>query len=548
MSTSTTPLAGSTSTGADRFTVAALGVGALSCVLVVLPYRSFDLDRFLVPKELLLQLTVLVTGIVTLWRRRRTGDLSMDAAAWLWIAYLALTTLSVAVAQNGWLAWRASTLTISAAMAFFVGRSLQRVGLGGAVARVLAAVVTAGAITALLQAYGIKMEWAAMSRAPGGSFGNRNFMAHLAAAGVPLLFYCIATARGWIASLVSSAALTMCAGALVLSRTRASWLALMAWGAAAFVLVVRGPSLFDVTGAKRRASVALTATIVGVVAAVVIPNRLEWKSDNPYLESVTGVVNYKEGSGAGRLRQYQNSARIALSYPLGVGAGNWPVQYPSFAPSGDPSMSETTGMTANPWPSSDWMATLSERGGLGVATWGALVAILLLTAWRVRHDAARTAAERLAAVAGASVLLIASIEGLFDAVLLLPVNALVVMAVAGAMIPAGDAAGPWRGRLMIGAGLRTVGTVVVGLLLGSAVVQSAGRVEAMRLYTEGLFDLAAARDPGNFRVRVRAAEQFIARGDCKRARPHAAAAKRLFPSAPAAARVSAACRVSERSR
>ena len=48
-------------------------------------------------------------------------------------------------------------------------------------------------------------------------------------------------------------------------------------------------------------------------------------------------------------------------------------------------MSETTGMTANPWPSSDWMATLSERGGLGVATWGALVAILLLTAAREKN-------------------------------------------------------------------------------------------------------------------------------------------------------------------
>ena len=188
MSTSTTPPAASSPTGADRFMVAALGVGALACVLMVLPYRSFDLDRFLVPKELLLQLTVLLTGAVALWRARRVRDVQMDAVAWLWIAYLALTLLSAALAQNGWLAWRASTLTISAAMAFVVGRSLQRAGRSGAVARVLAAVVTAGAITALLQAYGVKMEWAAMSRAPGGTFGNRNFMAHLAAAGVPLLF------------------------------------------------------------------------------------------------------------------------------------------------------------------------------------------------------------------------------------------------------------------------------------------------------------------------------------------------------------------------
>lgn len=544
----TTPPAASPPTGTDRFIVAALGVGALACVLMLLPYRSFDLDRFLVPKELLLHMTVLLTGAVVLWRDRRVSELQLDAVAWLWIAYLALTLLSVAFAQNGWLAWRASTLTISAAVAFVVGRSLQRAGLSGAVARVLAAVVTAGAITALLQAYGVKMEWAAMSRAPGGTFGNRNFMAHLTAAGIPLLLYCIATARGWIASVLWSAALLICTGALVLSRTRASWLALMAWGAVAFVLLVRGPSIFDVPGAKLRASVALTALIAGVVGALLIPNRLEWKSDNPYLESVTGVVNYKEGSGAGRLRQYQNSARMVLAHPLGVGAGNWPVLYPMFAPEGDPSISETTGMTANPWPSSDWIATLSERGVLGLAAWGALVALLLLTAWRVRYASARTATERLAAIAGASVLLIASIEGAFDAVLLLPVNALVVMLVAGAMIPVGAVAGPWRGRIGIGAGMRTVGTVLVVLLMGSAAVQSAWRIDAMRVYNAGAFEAAVARDPGNFRIRVRAAEMYIARGDCNRARPHAAAAKGLFPSSPAAGRAVAACRVWERSR
>jgi len=84
--------------------------------------------------------------------------------------------------------------------------------------------------------------------------------------------------------------------------------------------------------------------------------------------------------------------------------------------------------------------------------------------------------------------------------------------------------------------------------MGSAVVQSLGRIDAMRVYNDGAFEAAVARDPGNFRIRVRAAEMYIARGDCKRARPHAAAAKGLFPSSPAAGRAVAACRVWERSR
>ena len=57
-----------------------------------------------------------------------------------------------------------------------------------------------------------------------------------------------------------------------------------------------------------------------------LPNRLEWKSDSPYLDSAAGLVNYKEGSGRGRLVQYGNSLRMTVAHPLfGVGPGNWPV-------------------------------------------------------------------------------------------------------------------------------------------------------------------------------------------------------------------------------
>jgi hypothetical protein len=521
---------------ADRLVVALLGLGALACVLIVLPYRSFDLDRFLVPKELALHITVLLTATIVLARAKR---LEFDAASLLLIAYVVATILSAVFAQNGWLAVRATQLTISGALAFAVGRHLQRAGLSGGAARVLAAVVTVGAITALLQAYGVKMEWAAMSRAPGGTFGNRNFMAHLAAAGVPLLFYCIATARGWTTAALWSAALAICAGALVLSRTRASWLALMAWGALAVILVLRGPALFEVPGAKLRSSIAVIATVLGVVGALLIPNRLDWKSDNPYLESVTGVVNYKEGSGAGRLRQYQNSARMAFATPLlGVGAGNWPVMYPKFAPSGDPSMSETTGMTANPWPSSDWVAALSERGVAALLMLAAFVAVLLLTAWRVRYDSAYSPTQRLAAIAGASVLLIASVEGVFDAVMLLPINALVVMVVAGALIPAGFA----RKSAAPGAAGRAFAGGAVMIFAAATTAQSAGRLDAMRIYTSGNFEAAAGRDPGNFRIRVRAAEAALGRGDRKRGCPHALTAKGMFPSSPAAARIGGGCR------
>ena len=47
---------------------------------------------------------------------------------------------------------------------------------------------------------------------------------------------------------------------------------------------------------------------------------------------------------------------------LGVGPGNWPVHYPRYMSPGDPSFDADDMIPTNPWPSSDWMALLAERG------------------------------------------------------------------------------------------------------------------------------------------------------------------------------------------
>ena len=174
------------------------------------------------------------------------------------------------------------------------------------------------------------------------------------------------------------------------------------------------------------------------VAAVAVPNTLDWKSDSPYLDSVRGVVNYQEGSGAGRLKQYTNSLRMTRAHPvLGVGPGNWAAEYPAFAPRTDPSISDATGMTANPWPSSDWVAAISERGVPAFMALVLLVLALLWHGWRGWSDAVFSSRERIGALAGASVVLIGAIQGLFDAVTLLALPAIVLWGTAGALVPPG---------------------------------------------------------------------------------------------------------------
>src|SRR6202030_615709 len=89
------------------------------------------------------------------------------------------------------------------------------------------------------------------------------------------------------------------------------------------------------------------------------------------------------------------------------------------------------------WPSSDWIAALSERGVPAFLALAAFVVLLLGSALAARYSFSRTPGERLAALAGGGVVLIAALEGAFDAVQLLPTPTIVVWGAAGALVAAG---------------------------------------------------------------------------------------------------------------
>ena len=112
---------------------------------------------------------------------------------------------------------------------------------------------------------------------------------------------------------------------------------------------------------------------------------------------------------------------MAVDHPLlGVGPGNWPVHYPKYMSPGDPSFDADDIIPTNPWPSSDWMATLAERG--------LPASLLLLLAWRLdragRVGAGRESGSRRAPALGdltiVATLIAVVVVGAFDAVLLLP--------------------------------------------------------------------------------------------------------------------------------
>jgi O-antigen ligase len=405
----------------------------------------------------------------------------------------------------------------------------------------LAVAVVIGAATSLAQAYGIQTEYFSLNRAPGGTFGNRNFVAHLCAIGTPVVALVALTAPRGLGSLFGGIAMAIVSAALVLSRSRAAWLAVIVLAIPVVILGVMTAKRWREPRTVRRLTVLGVAVAAGALAAILVPNHLEWKSDNPYLESAAGLVNYKEGSGRGRIVQYTNSLKMTKSYPvLGVGPGNWPVVYPKYAARNDPSMSQDNGLTANPWPSSDWVAYLSERGVVGC---GLLLLAMLGLAGRALRDlrggSSRDTERILTAIALIGTLVATAVVGAFDAVLLIAVPTFFVWALAGALAP------PSEGGMSVEAGVRQFLPVLAFAVVAIAVVRSAGQLIAIASFSTNtklaVLDRSASFDPGNYRIHTRVAQAYIARGDCTHARPHARAARNLFPSASEPKREIAAC-------
>jgi O-antigen ligase len=505
--------------------------GAVATVLVAAPYKAFDLDRYFVPKELALLLTAAIAGALTLAAVRRVALTRVDT---LLAAFLILSVLSAAKAVNPWLAWRSVAVSAAGVTLFWVARAVARAGYEREVLAGVGVAVVAAAVTALAQAYGAHSDLLSINRAPGGTLGNRNFVAHLAAAGLPALVFSAVGARRPGRFLLGAVGVTIAVWALVLTRSRAAWLAAGVAGVLALFIIMRAPGRWGGFATGWRVALLALGGVAGTVLAVTLPNTLHWKSQNPYLESAVGVADFREGSGHGRLVQYANSLRLAATHPVfGVGPGNWPVAYPRVASPRDPSLDDD-GMTANPWPSSDWVAFVSERGVPAAACLGLALIGLVVAAIGGRNDSLSTLTLLATIVA-------VVIVGAFDAVMLLPTPAAVFWPALGALAP------PATARIVIPLP-RVFRVVACGLVLIIGLctaAHSAAQLVAMDTYGDGTrvaaVESASWWDPGSYRIQARLADMDLRRGHCTAARGRAERARRLFPSAPEPRRVLAGC-------
>ncbi len=534
-----TPSPASVAPTTIRMAALVIAAAAFAVVMAALPYSLFELDRYTFPKELVLLAGALAATLLCLASARRLSVFVVDA---LLAGYLAVSAVSALFATNGWLAFRALGVSLAGAALFWCSRAVARAGRGKPVLIALAAAVVVGACTGLAQAYGlVDSSLASLTRAPGGTFGNRNFMAHLVTIGLPVLLYVTIEARSRTRFALGTVGLMIAATALVLSRSRAAWLGSVV---CAVFLAAEGlwvGRLWAEQRLRRRGLVLAIVGVSGVVLALVLPNRLNWRSDSPYLESLTGVANYRGGSGRGRLIQYGNTLDMAAHHPiLGVGPGNWPVFYPTYMSPGDPSFDADDIIPTNPWPSSDWMAIASERGFVALLLLTLVGGSIALGAWaRIRRPGQSPSLTDLAIVA---TLIAVAVVGAFDAVLLLPVPTLFTWTVIGTLASSARpirevALPPPRRRAAL------IGVALVGLLFAW---RSAAQTIAISVFSGGdrrAMETAAAIDPGSYRIRMLLGRAWARAGRCDRAIPQATAARKLFPNHPAPRQLLRACGV-----
>ncbi len=510
----------------------ALQLGALAVVLAATPFKPFELDRFFVPKELVLHATAVLCVAVCLGRLR---SISLNRVDFFLVVFAGLSIVSSILAPNRWLSLRSLAITLSGLALFWCARSLSNDGLKRPVIAVVVLATVLGAATSLAQAYGVQSDYFTLSRAPGGTFGNRNFVAHISAIGVPLLVWYAVTARRIIAVGLCALGGGVLAAALVMSRSRAAWLALLVVAVLLAVPVWRAALRVPHADAGRRIVFLGIVAAIGVVLALVLPNRLNWKSDSPYLDSVRGVVDYNSGSGRGRVLQYRNTLHMIEAHPiLGVGPGNWPVYYPQFAARNDPSLLHDDDLTANPWPSSDWVALISERGIVAViALLLAFVGIIANAFQSTRGSTANNPGARdpFMPIALTATILITVAVGCFDAVLVLAGPTLLFWAALGALGSSGRA----RSERTLGAGGQRLAFFCFAVPLFLFTLRSVGQVLAMQAFATGdrlgSVQRAATLDPGSYRIQLRLALLGLNTRGCKVARPHAERAAAMFPSA-----------------
>jgi O-antigen ligase len=397
------PVAVQTTGGAEGATIC-VGLILLAVFVSVLPV-GYDYDRFALPKEfavLALALSLLTVAI------RRRATLEIGAADWLILLGLLGGALSAALADNKLMALRAISLSAAAALTFWLAQTLRAERTKVMACLVWALGIAAG--LALAEASGLLDAMALRGRGPAGSAGNRNYLAHVLALGLPVLSWAVLSREAVAIRWEARIALTLSFCALTVTRCRSAWMSVLILMVVAVVTAAVRRRSYNV---RLRSIEPLGWAALGVVVALLAPWQVKWAAERPYQQTLARLVDFSSGTGRGRLQQYVTSLQIVTDNPvLGVGPGNWSVHYAQVARADDASLFPGNPVPVQRFASSDYVAALAEYGTLPT-----LLFLLALGAIAASLLRSRRGSERAWALIGLGTMLVAGIVASVDAVL-----------------------------------------------------------------------------------------------------------------------------------
>jgi putative inorganic carbon (hco3(-)) transporter len=521
------------------------------------PVPVLSSGRFLLPKEIVLHASAIALACLALWTlRSRNLDVvnAFVALAWSWcaISLIARTPLL----DDG---VRVFGLLTSALIVYLSARaftedlgvsSTHQIGIRGAI------VATSLILSTMVvgEAYGF-WQFSEWSFAPGATLGNRNRAAHLLVLFLPFVWAAVITASSRSFFLLGLATSFVSAWALTFSRTRAAWFVSFLIVGYAFVEVV---SREKAPNRRFRSSLFLLAIVSGVGVAVTMANSLEWAEESAgkaYTSTLIRLVDFRQGSGQGRIIQYRTTSRLIIGNPLlGVGPGHWGSAYFSAAKPNDPSINDVLPRPIDRAPQSDVLGITAEFG-LPVLIFGVGSLTGMWRRSRISRDATNPEATVFSMVLVAVVML-----GAFNAFLLTPSGAFATAVSLGILNPCRRAVQtgssvvsqesmPSRAQRLKGIRARQLFLTVLTISSTATLAKTVQVSIATHFvgnwsripHSPDRLDRAISLAPRDYEARVARIIYYVSKGNCASAQEDFRVALQIFPSAPLLVRLGKTC-------
>lgn len=423
-----------------------LRVGIIVCVLAIIPNQATGICLCNAPKELILELIGLGSiALLALYCSR----IRVDCVDLFLALFLIFSIVSGGfAAPDRWEALRAVGISVAGIAIFWSSRVIAKSGRGQQLLDVAALAVVLVAATVILDALGFS--YGLSVTRPAGTLGDRNSAAHFLALGMPLLFLQSFETRSARRESLALFSLAILGAALLLTRSRAAWLAVISGTLLFAILLGLTPRRFHLSLTMARVMRATAALAAGLILGLCIPTQLHWKAMHPYMESFENLAESNSGSGRVRLNQYHDSLLMLIGHKtLGVGPGNWKILYKARA-SGLTKNNSQASTHAYQAPAertiwylpnrlnSDWIAFMVERGLPAVIF--LLAALATLAVWSVkswsRLNVTAPGSDPSPRLVSLLILVaIIVIVGSFDAVLQLPAPTYLAFLMLGALAP-----------------------------------------------------------------------------------------------------------------